>query len=283
MNKNNTKISTVVEKGIKDISVFSGDRYCLFVYNKTIKLSAGVYVVTNLLSDAEPLKWELRRCAQKLVSSTFNEGTSSEFSKCEMGKALSANCLIVVSILDVAFYAGLISEMNHTILKDEFTAFVLSLDERFEKGHHLPETLDRRFFELPKEQRFSGGSIRHDNGNTEARKNNNVRKGQSIGQHKITPFVDRVIPTESVSGYVEKNKGQIGSALHVGDGKSIRREAIISILKNNNDPLTIKDISVNIKDCGEKTIQRELLSMVVSGVLKKEGERKWSRYSLVVR
>jgi len=44
--------------------------------------------------------------------------------------------------------------------------------------------------------------------------------------------------------------------------------------------LTIKDFTKNIKDCSEKTIQRELLAMVAKGVLKKEGERRWSKYFL---
>ena len=42
----------------------------------------------------------------------------------------------------------------------------------------------------------------------------------------------------------------------------------------------IKDVSPLIKGCSEKTIQRELLSMVKSGILKKEGEKRWSKYSL---
>ena len=32
---------------------------------------------------------------------------------------------------------------------------------------------------------------------------------------------------------------------------------------------------------GEKTLQRELLAMVADGVLKKEGEKRWSRYFIV--
>ncbi len=35
-----------------------------------------------------------------------------------------------------------------------------------------------------------------------------------------------------------------------------------------------------IDDCGEKTIQRELVSMMKEGSIKKEGERRWSQYSL---
>jgi DeoR/GlpR family transcriptional regulator of sugar metabolism len=61
--------------------------------------------------------------------------------------------------------------------------------------------------------------------------------------------------------------------------KSIRQEQITNILKGQSN-LTIKDFSKVIKDCSEKTIQRELIELVDKGVIKKAGERRWSRYSL---
>jgi predicted HTH transcriptional regulator len=61
--------------------------------------------------------------------------------------------------------------------------------------------------------------------------------------------------------------------------KDNRQEAIINVLKSQSN-LTIKDFSKVIKDCSEKTIQRELIDLVDRGIVKKEGERRWSRYSL---
>ena len=62
--------------------------------------------------------------------------------------------------------------------------------------------------------------------------------------------------------------------------KNSRQDIILSMLKSGVK-LTIKDFAQNIKDCSEKTIQRELLSLVSKGVLKKEGERRWSKYFIV--
>jgi hypothetical protein len=44
---------------------------------------------------------------------------------------------------------------------------------------------------------------------------------------------------------------------------------------------TIKDISGKLPDLSEKTIQREITFMINQGYLIKQGERRWSRYSLV--
>ena len=61
--------------------------------------------------------------------------------------------------------------------------------------------------------------------------------------------------------------------------KNSRQSIIIGILKRKKE-IVIKDVSPLISGCSEKTIQRELSAMVQSGVLKKTGEKRWSRYSL---
>ncbi len=61
--------------------------------------------------------------------------------------------------------------------------------------------------------------------------------------------------------------------------KNNRQEVILSLLKTRSN-LTIKDVAQVVTDCSEKTIQRELINMVEKGLVKREGERRWSRYSL---
>ena len=61
--------------------------------------------------------------------------------------------------------------------------------------------------------------------------------------------------------------------------KDARRDAILGVIRKKGK-VTIKDVSLTMQEVSEKTIQRELLSLVEEGVLAKEGERRWSRYSL---
>lgn len=63
--------------------------------------------------------------------------------------------------------------------------------------------------------------------------------------------------------------------------KNDRQVTIINTIKEKGE-LSIKDLTDVIKGCSEKTIQRELISLVTDGVLYKTGERRWSRYSLAV-
>ncbi len=59
-----------------------------------------------------------------------------------------------------------------------------------------------------------------------------------------------------------------------------RRTRIHTILEAKGEA-TIKDISEIITDCSEKTLQRELNAMIEENVVKRQGERRWSKYSIV--
>ncbi len=59
-----------------------------------------------------------------------------------------------------------------------------------------------------------------------------------------------------------------------------RRERIKTIIEAKGEA-TIRDISLIITDISEKTIQRELQSMIDGNIVKRQGERRWSKYSLV--
>lgn len=58
-----------------------------------------------------------------------------------------------------------------------------------------------------------------------------------------------------------------------------RRKIILALIKQK-PAITVGDIAKSIPGISEKTIQRELLSMVEEGTLVKKGERRWSTYSL---
>ena len=66
---------------------------------------------------------------------------------------------------------------------------------------------------------------------------------------------------------------------NISDTQKDRREAVLSVIKNNGKA-SIKDISTLIRGVSEKTIQRELLALIAAGRVLKQGERRWSTYSL---
>ncbi len=65
----------------------------------------------------------------------------------------------------------------------------------------------------------------------------------------------------------------------VNKGHIERKESIMSLIRQKKEA-SIKDISTSILGISEKTIQRELQALIISGHIVRRGERRWSTYSL---
>jgi len=244
----------------KSLGFFSAEDYLIFIFKKTEKITAGLYLVSGLLKDEEPIKWELRDRGIDLLSSSFSASNSLPGDKNAIIQSLFTAALETLSLLNVAKISNLISDMNHKLLVREIDNVVLMLRDRLaESAENAGYVLSEAFFKTP--DMFSTGFKLANKSNVAG-----VGYGQKGNEKSLGNFYqsnDRV--------YKGHDSGN--------DKKTQRQEAIISTLKTQSN-LTIKDFSKVIKDCSEKTIQRELIELVNKGIVKKEGERRWSKYSL---
>ena len=196
-----------------------------YLYKKTEKLVSALYLLSNFLSDKEPIKWQLRELGIILLSENMSVSLMNQ----------------ILSLLQVAHIGGLISAMNFSILKYEFESLIQKIEQEEKeslKGHVLSED----FFNLPESPAIPPA---------------NISKGHNI-------MSDRM----SLKNGAEKQKD-----------KSNRQDIIIGLLRKGGE-LGIKDFTSAIKGCSEKTIQRELATLVSKGQVKKAGEKRWSKYSL---
>ena len=74
--------------------------------------------------------------------------------------------------------------------------------------------------------------------------------------------------------------GDISSDAYMVYSQMTDRSQRIKTVLEAKPHATIKDISEIITDVSEKTIQRELNSLIEKGQVQREGERRWSRYSV---
>jgi predicted HTH transcriptional regulator len=63
------------------------------------------------------------------------------------------------------------------------------------------------------------------------------------------------------------------------DTTTARRNSISSIVRAGGE-MSIRDIAAQLPGYGEKTIQRELNSLIADGSIKRTGQKRWSRYSI---
>lgn len=218
---------------------------------KIEKIAQAVYLVSNHLKDTEPLKWELRKESISFLTcirSLGEGGEGREIPPDLVIDALSSCARDLTSYLSLAVISGLISRNNGSLIMNEIeillAVFEQVVDENTTKAGFI---LSEEFFAMDPEL------TQH--------LNKRINKGQNMN------FLSDI------------KKPHIERPKNIKDKKDSRQTRIIALLKTQPN-LTIKDFVKVINDCSEKTIQRELISLVEKGIVKREGERRWSTYSL---
>jgi hypothetical protein len=251
--KNTSLQNTASNKGI--ISFFEKDADFAYVFKKTEKLATALYMVTNLFPSEEPMKWTLRKKVSELLSCVVDYKDMLAGQQDEFTRNISGRVLEIVSLLEIGCQAGLLSQMNFSILNNEFSNLLSTLEASHVRSENLNVPLSPSFFD-----------IAH---------STPARSQQSFPQHSFHPS-----PAEyhTASAHTDSIKDRAPAMPNVFK-KNDRQNSILRLLKMKKN-LTIKDIAEVVTDCSEKTIQRELISLISAGVLKKSGERRWTRYSL---
>ncbi len=228
----------------KDIGLFNNGDYLVFSFKKTERIVSAIYLVTSLIKDSEPLKWELREASMSLISLIASLNGSETVDKNLMFQNYFSTSVQVMSFLTVCNKSGHISEMNYSVLVKEIESLLNFLKEQSRIAtHSAGYILSDSFFET---------------------------------DH----VVSGARPTSGPSSIVKQPIIKKDTIVEIKDRKNSRRDSIISLLKTTSN-LTVKDFVKVIPNCSEKTIQRELISLVESGVIVRKGERRWSTYSLV--
>lgn len=94
------------------------------ITKKPEKLASAVYLISGFFSDQEPMKWKLRNLASDLVmrSSVFKDGFSVEEKRTVLD--IRKMILELTDLLSVARNAGLVSDVNHSIISKELMNYM---------------------------------------------------------------------------------------------------------------------------------------------------------------
>ena len=242
-------------------------------YGKTDKLVMALYMVTDIIDNQEPIRSKLRTLGTEILSDMHS---ISIFPNINVSVKVGGKIAEILSFLDIASTVNIVSTMNSSILKKEFIELKKIVEEPLEKnlffGKQPTNLIDflKEDLSLPTGRPSSSGGPKHPN-----RPIGHIKSAR-LGVQKGSTLMQAL----SDKKFTETNFNL----------KNERREEIVLIIKSSfvESPgipgLTITDIKVKAKgpllSCGEKTLQRELVSMVKDNVLKKTGEKRWSRYFL---
>ena len=252
-----TQSQNIQQRNFDSTSPFGKNYASAYAYRRTEKVLIALYLVTNFVPENEPARIFVRDKALNVLSEVLSLRIGFRSAGAEKVNTIIASLNEIISLLDIIHATGYISDMNLEVLKGELISLILFLrsveDDSSAQSIHLTDS----YFDTDESIEYKG----HLKGHIEKDIMSDIKKTLDKDKKTKGQISSRTIK-ESVT--VKKH--------------SNRREQIISLLKDKKF-VTVKDVSEIIVNCGEKTIQRELMSLVNSGVLKKEGERRWSTYS----
>jgi hypothetical protein len=229
------------------------------IYNRSYRLAAAVFMISNVIDKDEELKTKIKSLSLNLVSVSVSLKDISFSDAKKIMSDLEKNSLELMSMLDIAAVSGLVSQMNAGILREEFQSFISELgkfSERFETNKNI--SVQNIFTES------AMGSF----GDT-------LEKIGTGDENRINKIVKSDIKNITFNGVGNREKN--GNGLK---RKDLRKNIVLEFIKGHTD-VSIKDIVPNINGCSEKTIQRELINLIKENKIKKTGERRWSRYSII--
>lgn len=273
-----------------------------YFFKRTEKLTTALYLVTDFMSDSEPLKTRLREKSLELLSDVYTAGGKSFKERSVSFTRLTSSVEEIISMLEISHAVGLVSQMNFNILKDEYILLKQAMEGEvasksrsenvmLSKEFFIDETrkdspqpmtevrkIENRNFKVKDGEKYGMEDKRH-----EEQKDNSILMNPIKGDdlHKETKVRDSIyIKSERKPAYQYTQENTVGRVSREGKGEKDSRREIILKLATKNKEINIKDVSAVVTDCSEKTLQRELLSLVADGILRKEGEKRWSKYYL---
>lgn len=237
------------------------------LYNRSYRLVAAVFSVCNVMEEDQELKTKIKNLSLDLISISVNLKDINFSDARKLVGEVEKKSLLLMSMLDIASISLLISPMNGDILREEFKLFISELRKFLGKFEIEKNLSVKNIFELPVAISSVSDVTLED-----------LKKMLEIEHAKTKE--------SALEGYTT-NSGQVKNGSRVveknGNGhkrKDTRKSTILEFIKGHNN-VNIKDIVPNIVGCSEKTIQRELIGLINEGKIKKEGERRWSRYSVI--
>ena len=256
----------------KNLSISARGGDYVFYYKKTEKILGALYLVTSYFDREEPIKWRIRQKANDLHTAVAGLKDVSDAALGERKRIVRETVGEITSLLWVARASGLISAMNADVCSSELESLAdgVQASAGFEGGSGMP------LQELFNTERETNAAHAYD-----GRDHSHEQGARSVGgaqQKSEQSGTSTATAGESASAEESPSPGARSPKPAVQAKKSKRQKAILRLIREQGE-ISVKDAAKAVTNCSEKTLQRELQALVTEGVLKKEGKRRWTRYS----
>ena len=230
---------------------FGKNRAAERLYRRVERICAAIYILTRHIPQEEPLRPVIRRQSLALFRKVLDLRDEMRATESNSLFAFESSIRRLISLVRILTAAGFVSFQNADIVigaLDELGAFVASSQR---------SSLSEGVF-LTRENIMGDTSPLGDRFFKDVKDRKAIR--------------DRADVTDTHATSSETSSSRVSSGA--------RAQGIMTVLKGGGG-LGIRDISARLPDYSEKMIQRELALLIKSGQVKKDGFKRWSKYSLV--
>ncbi len=221
-------------------------------YRRAERLAAAIVLLTNHISESDPLKRSARIAAIDLLAHVMAVKDEMRASNSEHGRELKSSVRTLISLVRLLAVSGSVSFQNAdavTEALDELTSFLNA-----SRRSTLSETVS-----ISREELID---IRDTHSFADSRASDKSKNSK-----------EDTVESTGTAGVSIGGNGPTAQA-------SSRALAIIEVLRVHGE-LGIRDVAANLPEYSEKMIQRELVDLVTAGRVKKSGLKRWSRYSVL--
>lgn len=259
-------LSPVSVKALEKISLFKKTGN-LVLYKKSERICAATFAVSDSIN-SDSLRERVRAEALNVFSGVRDAIARRGSVTPSDADVLALGAISLASVLELACRAGEITESNYLLMRQECSRLAEVIVETASRAEG---SLDRSIFDT---------GVREEEGDVGRPALSAPRQNPRLARSQADSFKGHVKDTKKDSGNLVSFKGSARDFVaNLSYSIEDREMKIIEVVKSK-EKVSIKDIVETMPDVGEKTVQRALISLVSRGVLKKEGERRWSRYAM---
>ena len=260
------------------------------IAHKSQKITTAIYMITDLIPPSDPLVHTLRSTSVSVMHKLFSTTSAPQAKWAQELSEIAGGLYGLSAYLQVVYDNAKVSDMNYELLVSEINKLQDRIDnlttknmpyDRQKKASQVVDefTFTDTFFETPSSHQKDTPRISISLKDSASKvKDINLKQKETLSdiiEQGSPKSIQRQEKTQSMlssqrNSVEQKKKTSL---------KNERHENILKILKQKRDA-KIGDLTSLIKDCGPKTVQRDLNELVKKELVKKEGERRWSVYNL---
>ncbi|MBI3420754.1 MAG: DeoR family transcriptional regulator [Candidatus Sungbacteria bacterium] len=263
---------------------------------KTFELTLAVYRVTDFFPQGEALKRQLREKANDIFGAITEYGHALDGE--QEGISLLTKLQVMQGYLEIARSMRFIRPVNLAVLDREYAFLAHFFEKELEmirRRHEMSQetnhaVVSRDAMPVPNSGNGTVSRLSH---KTIAVQKSAARRTDRGGQRPVhvnirenksrrglyPAYKIRQEKADSLRTLTDTKQTNHGKDKHALSGINNRQEKILAYVRQSS-PVKISDFYSFFSDTSSKTIQRDLRDLVEKNVLIKDGDRRWTVYSL---